>query len=321
MSDDTKLFCERFLLVDKARLGKVTYTRNLIQNKRRMYLSVDWQYCFFVRGLVAPEEGIRLGDIMIIGIPPSHDANVFLRLSTKSEEYNDSMQNQLLSDLKNIAKVYGLVSNAYVDVMPGGSAAKISSEYPFGDKKLCGQFGMIPVFDEELRRRNIPLIEKTVTKYEAVKPIFQGKAKGFLRNAINYYYHSLRDEKLEERIIDLMIALESLFSKENDELGLRYSLRTAFLLGVGNEVERFNIFRKVQTLYRKRSKVVHGTEVVDLTYHDISTLQDYVGEAIKRLIHIEMSKQNFLTLLDESVCSEEKKRELNQIVTEAINKW
>lgn len=142
-----------------------------------------------------------------------------------------------------------------------------------------------------------------------------------MRNAIDYYYRSLNDDKLEERIIDLMISLESLFSNERDELGLRYSLRTTFLLGVGQEAERPNIFRKVQTLYGKRSKVVHGTEDVDLEYKDISTLQGYVREAIKRLIHIEMSKQTFLRLLDESVYDEEKRKLLNRTVLEAMKKW
>jgi hypothetical protein len=285
------------------------------------HLLEDWQFCFFVKGLVAPEEGITLGDIMIFGVPPSHDASIFFKVSTKPEKDNDALRNELLSNLRNIVKVYGLVSNTYVDVMSGSSASKISSEHPFGDKKLRGHFGLIPVFDEERRRREIPLIEKTITKYEVVKPIFQGKAKGFLRNAIDYYYRSLKDDKLEEKIIDLMISLESLFSNERDELGLRYSLRTTFLLGVGQEAERPNIFRKVQTLYGKRSKVVHGTEDVDLEYKDISTLQEYVREAIKRLIHIEMSKQKFLTLLDESVYDEEKRVLLNQIVMEAMKKW
>lgn len=274
-----------------------------------------------MKGLVAPKEGITFGDIMIFGIPPSHDARVFFRTRTKPEKDNDVLRNDLLDSLRNIAKVYGLVSDTYVDVMSGSSASKISSEHPFGDKELGGQIIAIPVFDEERRRRDIPLIEKTMKKYEVVKPIFQGKAKGFLRNAIDYYYRSLNDDKLEERIIDLMISLESLFSRELDELGLRYSLRITSFLSVGQESERPNIFRKVHALYKRRSEVVHGTEEVKLDYNDISTLQKYVREAIKRLIHIEMSKENFLTLLDESVYDEEKRILLNQIVREAMEKW
>jgi hypothetical protein len=199
-------------------------------------LSEDWQFCFFVKGLVAPEEGITFGDMMILGIPPSHDASIFFKVSTKSEKDKDALRNDLLNNLRNIAEVYGLVTNTYVEVLSGSSASKVSSEHPFGDKKLCGHITSIPVFDRERRRRDIPLIEKTITKYEVVKPIFQGKAKGFLKNAIDYYYRSLKDDTLEETIIDLMISLESLFSREIDELGLRYSLKGNIPLkrGAGN---------------------------------------------------------------------------------------
>jgi len=284
-------------------------------------LSEDWQFCFFVKGLVAPEEGITLGDIMIFGKPPSDDAIIFFKASTKPETDNDALRNDLLDNLRNIVKVYGLISDTYVDVMSGSSASKISSELPFGDKRLCGHVTSIPVFDEGQRRKDIPLIEKTMTKYEVVKSIFQGKAKRFLRNAIDYYYRSLKDDKLEETIIDLTISLESLVSKELDELGLRYALRITSLLSVGQESERPNIFRKVHTLYKKRSQVVHGTENVELGYEDVSTLQKYVREAIKRVIHIEMPRENLLTLLDESVYDPDKRQCLDKIVKESMKKW
>jgi hypothetical protein len=180
---------------------------------------------------------------------------------------------------------------------------------------------VVPAFSEKRRREQIPIIEKTFAKYERVKSIFQQKSKKFLENAIDYYYRSLGDERLEEKIIDLMISLESLFSNEKDELGLRYSLRVAFLLGVDKEQERPTIFKTIHSLYGKRSAVVHGTGNVKLEYSEISALQGYVREAIKRLIHIEMPKQDFISLLDESVHNAEKTFSLNDIVREAIKKW
>jgi DNA-binding transcriptional regulator YhcF (GntR family) len=90
---------------------------------------------------------------------------------------------------------------------------------------------------------------------------------------------------------------------------------------VGQETEKPNIFRKVHALYKKRSEVVHGTEDVKLEYMDISTLQKYVREAIKRLIHIDMSKEKYLTLLDESVYDEEKRKCLTKTVMESMKKW
>jgi hypothetical protein len=60
---------------------------------------------------------------------------------------------------------------------------------------------------------------------------------------------------------------------------------------------------------------------VKLDEFEISALQKYVREAIKRFIHIEMPKEDILNLIDESVYDKEKRNELNRMVLEAINQW
>jgi hypothetical protein len=142
-----------------------------------------------------------------------------------------------------------------------------------------------------------------------------------LKNAIDYYERSVKDDMLEEKLLDLMISLESLFSNERDELGLRYSLRASFLLGVGQEGRRPRIFKNIHELYGKRSAVVHGTSKVNLEYSDIVFLQENVREAIKRLIHIDMPKQKILELLDESIYDGNQLEVLEKIVLDSINKW
>jgi hypothetical protein len=284
-------------------------------------LSEDWQFCFSVKGLVAPEKEVTFDDLLIRGIPPSHDARVFFKVTIKNEKEKDDLRDNLLNALRNIVQIYGLVANTHVEVLSGSSSSKISSEHPFGYKRMYGNLELIPVFDEEERRRKVPFIEKTMSKYESIKSLFQSRKKGYLRNAIDYYYRSLGDFRLEEKLIDLMISLESLFSGENRELRLRYSLRASFLLGVGQKSQLPNIFRNIYQLYDKRSKVVHGTQIVDLDEFEISIFQKYVREAIQRFIHIEMPKKEFLQLLDESVYNESKRAYLNQIVLMAIEKW
>jgi hypothetical protein len=118
-----------------------------------------------------------------------------------------------------------------------------------------------------------------------------------------------------------MICLESLFSGGSQELRLRYSLRMAYLLGVNQEDRLQNIFRRVYALYPKRSKVVHGTEDVDLNDVKVWDFRKDLKEAIKLFIHIEMSKKDLIKLLDESVYDIERKEQLRQIVSEATNKW
>lgn len=284
-------------------------------------LPEDWQFCFSVKGLGAPVDGLACGNMLIVGLPPSDDARVCFKLPLLPNVDKDKVKDGLMSKLRNVAQIYGLVTDRYVDVLTGSSYGKISGDHPFGDRRLFMRIEMISLYDDEERKRNIPKIEKTVSKYEAINHIFDGKSKAFLSNALDYYIRALADERSEEKLIDLMISLESLFSKENDELGLRYSLRTAFLLSVEQEGKRPDIFRNIHALYRKRSAVVHGTGNVKIEYEELSTFQKYVREAIKRLIHIEMPKEKFLELLDQAVYDCKKAAMLNEIVTEAIKKW
>jgi hypothetical protein len=284
-------------------------------------LSEYLQVGFWVRGLVAPEKEIVFDDwVLIRGMPPSDDASVFFKVTMQKEEEREKLTNDCLNSLKNLLQIYGLVSDNYAKVPSGWASAKISSEHPFGSLEHLGG-SLVAVLDENQRNRQIPNLKKTIEKYDSTKSIFQNKNQAFLKNAIDYYYRSLGDDRLEEKLIDLMIALESLFSKENDELALRYSLRAAFLLGVGKEDERSLIVENMKKLYRKRSKVVHGTGAVDLSYQEMDTFQRFVKEAIKRMLHIGMTKSKFLELLDQAVYDENKYKTLNAIVNEAIEKW
>lgn len=284
----------------------------------------DWQIGFKVKGLIAPEKEIVFGDyILVRGIPPSDDAYVFFKVAIQNEQERDKLRPNFMNVLRNIAQIYGLVTKEYVEVLSSSVEARISSETPFGHtgKLVPGGATLVPVFKDDERRKGVPPLEKTIAKYESVKNVFEDRKKSYLRNAIDYFYHALGDIRYEERLIDLMIAMESLFSKELQELGLRISLRAAFLLSIGRESKRPNIFRLMRALYKKRSKVVHGVERVDLSYFEISMLESYVQESIKRLIHIEQEKENFLELLDQSVYDENKRRELEELVSESLSHW
>jgi hypothetical protein len=302
---------------------------------RGLFLSEDWQFCFFVKNLVAPEKEVSFDNVLIKGIPPSHDACIFFKTSIKQgdEKEKEEIEKNFRDILRNISLTYGLVANTYLEVLPSSSNAKIDSEHIFGDKRLCIHIGLIPVFDEERRKRDIPIIEKTLKKYGEIKSIFQLKKERFLKNAVDYYSRSLKDDLLEEKLIDLMISLESLFSRNEAELSYRISLRTSFFLGFPEEKERPEIFKKIYDLYSKRSTIVHGTENVKLEWNEVMWLQQQVSKAIKRFIHIELpqamlanlkgkgKKQKLLSLLDEAIYDEEKRKTLYILFEEAIKKW
>lgn len=71
-------------------------------------------------------------------------------------------------------------------------------------------------------------------------------------------FHSSYTGPIENRIIDQMIAFESLFLGGSGESTYKLAMRVAFLLGKGNE--RKSIFEDVENAYKARSKIVHGNE-------------------------------------------------------------
>jgi hypothetical protein len=74
-----------------------------------------------------------------------------------------------------------------------------------------------------------------------------------------YYEGSLERTQLDERLIALSIALESLFSpSDHSELSYRICQYAALLLGT-DAAERTAVFDSFREMYRLRSKLVHGT--------------------------------------------------------------
>ena len=72
----------------------------------------------------------------------------------------------------------------------------------------------------------------------------------------------------EDRVIDFSIGLEALLSDRDPELSYRTSMRGAYVMAwEGGEIEK--PFEELRSLYRARSKIVHGGSTVKL---DLRTL-------------------------------------------------
>ncbi len=280
-----------------------------------------WQICFSVKGLRAPDE-ILLDDNILIKGTPHDDAVVFFKVTVADVKEKNNLRDNMIIELNKFLQMYGLITNNHTQPQSGSVHAKISSENPFGYTKYPpDSLKFIAMPTDMQRQDNISLLKETVDKYYLVKKIAGKRQKRFLLNAIEYYNRSLGNYNNEVKLIDLMICLESLLSSEKQELRLRYSQRMAYLLRVNQQEKLPDVFRTVYDLYSKRSKVVHGNENVALNERDILTFRNYLNEAIKIFIQIEMSKVELLRLLDESVYDLVKREELRNIVSEAISKW
>lgn len=117
---------------------------------------------------------------------------------------------------------------------------------------------------------------------------FQGKRqKGKLNDlkiAIGRF-NSSYGEGFEDRLLDQMIALESLYLGDDKELGYKLALRAAFLLGRGKK-ERKQIFERLRRAYNDRGKVVHGKRLSHDLRETVVNTEEYLRQSIRRFMKL-----------------------------------
>lgn len=119
-------------------------------------------------------------------------------------------------------------------------------------------------------------------------------------------FHSAYHGNIEDRIIDQMIAFESLYLSDPQELTYKLALRTAFLLGKRKD-KRKAIFSDMKKAYDYRSRIVHGGSPPsreELKSIVLKT-EDYLRQSIRRFPSL-LSQGHSLkeirdSLLDENI--------------------
>lgn len=104
----------------------------------------------------------------------------------------------------------------------------------------------------------------------------------FLDIPLGRFHDSYERRNERDKLIDLCIALESLYVREKDELAYRLALRCACFLERG-KVELENTFRRVKNIYDRRSEIVHGTAKA-LAEEQLSELATEAEEYVRRSI-------------------------------------
>ena len=108
---------------------------------------------------------------------------------------------------------------------------------------------------------------------------------------------------LEDRLIDQMIALESLYLGDLQELRYKLALRAAFLLARGSK-GRTQVLKRLKKAYDARSKVVHGQGPPDNLLELVEYTEEYLRQSIRKFLKLPdkySSKQLRERLLDENI--------------------
>jgi hypothetical protein len=134
----------------------------------------------------------------------------------------------------------------------------------------------------------------------------------------NYYESHHGRTSFEDKLIDLVISLEALFSPGREgELRFRIAQRGALLLGT-DVAERHRMFTLLRRAYDARSALVHGGDnpfqTGKFTADELTALGEAVRVAILRLLTLHMrgyrKREAILVWLDECALDPERRQEL-----------
>jgi len=117
-------------------------------------------------------------------------------------------------------------------------------------------------------------------------------------------FNSAYNGEFENRLIDQMIAFETLYLGDDKELGYKLALRTAFLLGKN----RVTIFKNMKKAYELRGKIVHGQKQLDWAElaEIVDVTQEYLRQSIRKFLLLltkRISMKEIRNKLDENILS------------------
>jgi len=133
----------------------------------------------------------------------------------------------------------------------------------------------------------------------------------------NYFESHHARTSIEDKLIDLVISLEALFSPAREgEFRFRISLRGALLLGNDADSRR-RVFQLMKRAYDARSSLVHGDEspfeTGRFSEQDLAALASEVRVAILRLLTLHMrgyrNRDDALAWIDDAAFSAERHRQ------------
>jgi hypothetical protein len=160
---------------------------------------------------------------------------------------------QTLSD---IALLLNIVEG--VSCLPYSSAAYTSPETPIGLFRFSGisspTFDVFGAGSSRLRASSSIDINKLVHAFNALPP----ESKIRMRKVLSRLMQAKRREKIEDKILDLGIALEMALDDNGntEQLSLRFRLRGSWLVA-DNYEDRQSVYNQLKKFYGFRSEVAH----------------------------------------------------------------
>ena len=151
-----------------------------------------------------------------------------------------------------------------------------------------------PSLQYQLNSNEVPTARRThmilLDFYDEHAAAWQNVALALRRFSLNYERYFGQHE---DRVVDAMIAIEALLSRDPSELAFKLAFRTAGILAA-NDVERVSLFQQMRGYYVTRSKIVHGSELdaqQRQIVQDPEPLLDIVRKLLVAFLHLARSRE------------------------------
>jgi len=139
--------------------------------------------------------------------------------------------------------------------------------------------------DSKLSREIYRLQKQEIDEFVSFYKVYDLPTISRIRLAMAYFNKSyIEPYTPRDSFLDIMICLENLFLKGTEqELSYKLSMRMAHLLGEDVK-ERVRIFELAKDAYRLRSKIVHGTDIKNLSEEYLFGVRDLARKSIRYLL-------------------------------------
>lgn len=186
------------------------------------------------------------------------------------------------------------------------SATFNNSEWSFGGSTIWTPVSNILFFKEEpTYKLKQSELQKFITLFRQIRQLRASSIIDNIEIALERF-HSSYHGNIEDRIIDQMIAFESLYLGSEQELTYKLALRTAFLLRKRKDFRNI-VFTNMKKAYSYRSRIVHGDNPPSRNTLRVIVpkTQGYLRQSIKKFL-ILLSQGSSLkeireNLLDENI--------------------
>lgn len=185
------------------------------------------------------------------------------------------------------------------------SAAIDNSQWSFGGSIIWTLVSKRDFLHQDpkyvLNQSDVPRVNELVGNLTKLRKLNKPDNMGITLKRFNSSYHG----DIEDRIIDQMIAFESLYLGSEQELTYKLATRAAFLLRKRKD-HRILVFKNIKRAYSYRSRIVHGDNPPSI--YELRTIvtktEDYLRQSIRKfllLLSKGLSLKEIRDKLDENI--------------------